>query len=265
MPSHYAHYRFGTQVLPTLPADVRRPIQRFRRLYDVGLHGPDLFFFHNILAGDTVVALGRKYHHQTGREYFNRACKRLRLEYTEAGVAYLYGALAHYCLDCVCHPFVLEQTADGLISHTELETEFDRFLLALDGKDRPHTFDCSPHMKLTRGECVTVAEFYPPATPDNVLRSLKSMAWITKKLALPEGTKRAAVHKVLRAASPAVRGLLMTTRPNRSCAHLDEQMLALYDQAAALYPKLVEQVMAHMTYNAPLGDGFGHCFDGRTE
>ena len=262
MPSHYAHYRFGSQVLASLPADVRRPIQRFRRLYDVGLHGPDLFFYHSFLTRDTVVSLGHKYHHQTGREYFNRVCKRLRLEPTEAGVAYLYGVLAHYCLDCVCHPFVLAQTDNGLISHTELETEFDRFLLALDGKEQPHTFDNSRHMKLTRGECVTVSEFYPPATPDNVLRSLKTMAWCTKALAVPEGPKRSMVKKGLYAASPAVRGLLMTTRPNRSCAQLDEQLLALYDQAAELYPKLVEQLVAHMTYNAVFGEEFARTFDG---
>ncbi|MBQ7800919.1 MAG: zinc dependent phospholipase C family protein [Oscillospiraceae bacterium] len=265
MPSHYAHYRFGTQVLATLPADVRRPIQRFRRLYDVGLHGPDLFFYHNFLAKDTVVALGLKYHHQTGREYFTRVCKRLRLEPTEAGIAYLYGVLAHYCLDSVCHPFVLEQTAGGMISHTELETEFDRYLLTLDGKEQPHTFDNSRHMKLTRGECVTVSEFYPPATPDNVLRSLKSMTWFTKNTAVPEGAKRGALKKGLSLTNPAVRGMLMPTRPNRACAALDEPMLALYEQAVALYPKLVEQLMAHMTYNAVLGDDFGKTFDGKKD
>ncbi len=43
MPSTYAHYRMGAALLPMLPADVRRVIQRFRRLFDVGLHGPDIF------------------------------------------------------------------------------------------------------------------------------------------------------------------------------------------------------------------------------
>lgn len=265
MPSNYAHYRFGTQVLAGLPADVRRPIQRFRRLYDVGLHGPDLFLYYNPLAKTTAGTLAAKYHGQTGREYFTRACKRLKLEPTEAGLAYLYGVLAHYCLDSVCHPFVLAHSGDGFVTHTELETEFDRFLLSLDGKEPPHAYDNSPHMKLTRGECVTVSEFYPPSTPDNVYQSIRNMAFFTKTLAAPEGPKRSAVKKVLSLAGPAVCGLLMTTRPNRSCAALDEEMLELYDQALELFPKLVDQLMAHMTYNALLGDDFAASFNGKTE
>ena len=49
MTANYAHYRFGKQLLPQLPADVRQCIQRFRRMYDMGLHGPDIFFYHNPL------------------------------------------------------------------------------------------------------------------------------------------------------------------------------------------------------------------------
>lgn len=262
MPSNYAHYRFGKQVLPTLPADVRRPIQRFRRLYDVGLHGPDLFFYHNFLAKDTVVSLGKKYHRQTGREYFTRICKRLKMEPNEAAQAYLYGVLAHFCLDSVFHPFVLNATSGDLISHTELETEFDRYLLALDGHEKPHTYDCSPHIKLTRGECVTVSKFYPPATADNVLHCVNSMSRTVRMMAAPEGGKRRLLRKALKLTNPSVRGLMMPPHPNRSCADMDEEMLALYDEAVELFPRLVEQIQAHMTYNAYLGSSFDRTFDG---
>ena len=51
MPSTYAHYRFGVAMLPGLPGDVRRTIGRFRRLFDVGLHGPDIFYFISKTAG----------------------------------------------------------------------------------------------------------------------------------------------------------------------------------------------------------------------
>ena len=49
MPSLYAHNRFGRQLLPGLPADVRRPIQRCHSLYDMGLQGPDFFFYDSYL------------------------------------------------------------------------------------------------------------------------------------------------------------------------------------------------------------------------
>lgn len=44
MPANYAHYRFGVKAIPLLPAEMQRTVRRFRRLYDMGLHGPDLFF-----------------------------------------------------------------------------------------------------------------------------------------------------------------------------------------------------------------------------
>ena len=91
------------------------------------------------------------------------------------------------------------------------------------------------------------------------------MAWWVKNLAAPEGTKRSALQKVLSLANPPMKGLLMTTRPNRSCAALDEELEQRYAQALELYPKLVEQLTAHMTYNAILGDDFAAPFHGKTE
>ena len=112
MPAHYAHYRFGDKLLPTLPANVSRPILRFRRLFDMGTQGPDLFFYYNILTDNAVDKLGKKLHTMTGREFFGMICRRLRLDHSEAGQAYLYGLLAHYCLDRTCHKKSREVTED---------------------------------------------------------------------------------------------------------------------------------------------------------
>lgn len=261
MPSQYTHYRFGAQLLPTLPADIRRTCQRFRRLFDVGLHGPDIFFYHNILVDDSAVKLGRKFHNQTGTDFFPRVCKRLRLEPTEAGRAYLYGLLAHYCLDSVCHPFVNEQTADGKIGHTELEKEFDRYLLVKDGKRPPHTFDFSPHMKLTPGECETVADFYSPATPLMVSTSVKNMAMWIKFLQSPQGFRRNTLNAAIAVTGKKFSQFVIPRSPNHNCEHLDEPFTALYDQAFALYPVLLEQLLVHMDHNEELGEAFEKTFN----
>lgn len=260
MPSVYAHYRFGTQILPSLPADVRRPIQRFRRLYDVGLHGPDLFRYDNPLTRSTMSVLAERYRSQTGREFFTKSCKRLRLSPVEAGFAYLYGALAHYCLESVCAGVLEEAGAD----RDTVEGEFDRYLLALDGREPPYTWDRSAHLKLTRGECVTVAEFYPPAGGENVHHCIGTMHWWVKHLAVPEGTKRGAMKKFLSFGSPAFRGLILPTRCPRGGEALDEALEEAFRQAQELFPQLLEQITAHITYNAPLGEEFDKRFDGRS-
>ena len=46
MPSTYAHYRFGQEVLKELPNDIKKIIIENKELYDIGLHGPDILFYY---------------------------------------------------------------------------------------------------------------------------------------------------------------------------------------------------------------------------
>jgi hypothetical protein len=260
MPSVYAHYRLGVALLPTFPADARRTIQRFRRLFDVGLHGPDIFFYYNPVLPTVVGSLGSKYHAQTGREFFQRICRVARLEKSEAAQAYIYGALCHYALDSALHPYVNEQAPLAGVTHGEIEAEFDRFLLEKDGKIPPESQDFSPHLQLTPGECATVAKFYPPATSRQVQDSLRNMAASIKLFATPEGPRRNALRKSMELVKLPVRGMLMTTGPNRKCAHLDDSMLELYNRVAEIFPEMLSQLQAHLTYNGTFGEEFTKIF-----
>ena len=256
MPSHYAHYRFGALVLPGLPDQARKAVQRFRRLYDVGLQGPDPFFYYNILMKTPVGQLGKKYHRLTGTEYFSMACRRYRLEPTEGGLAYLYGILAHYCLDSLVHPEVNRITETGEISHTELETEFDRFLLASDGRETPHTFCGSGYLKLTKGECDTAARFFPPATGSQMERSVSNMAALVTWLASERGPGKWALDGAIRITGDQFRHFRMHTQPNPNCAHLNAHLANLYGQALDRYPEMARQLTAHLSHHAPFGEAF---------
>ena len=44
MPSTYAHRLFGEKILEHYPESIRALVQNERQLYDIGLHGPDIFF-----------------------------------------------------------------------------------------------------------------------------------------------------------------------------------------------------------------------------
>lgn len=260
MPSIYAHYRFGVNMLPAMPGDVRRTIGRFRRLFDVGLHGPDIFFYNPQLLKGASDTLGRKYHSQTGRDFFQRACRVTRLEKSEAAQAYLYGVLCHYALDSLCHPFIREQVALGPAGHLEIEAEFDRFLLERDGKRPPESQDMSPHIQLTPGECETVAKFYPGATPRSVQSGVTNMARLTKLFATPDGARRTVLRKSMETVSPKFSGLLMTVGPNPRCANLDHTLIQLYDRATEAFPELLVQIQAQLTYNGALGEEFAEQF-----
>ncbi len=255
MPANYAHYRFGKQLLPGMDAETARSIQRFRRLYDMGLHGPDFFFYYNPLIKTAAGELGHTCHAQSGQEFFANACARAD---TEAGRVYLYGLLAHYCLDSVCHPYVEKKDAAGEARHVELETEFDRYLLAADGQPSPHTYDGSRHMRLTRGECVTVAAFYPPATPANVNAGVRHMAWCTRFLA---GKNRKRLRSLLHITkSQTIEDQLMPEQADERWAWMDSEMLVLYNRALKRYPALLQQLNEHMRTGEALGEDFAPAF-----
>ena len=260
MPSTYAHYRFGVNLLPAMPGDVRRTIQRFRRLYDVGLHGPDIFYFNIMPLNSAARFLGSRYHEQTGKEFFQRVCRAVRLEKSEAAQAYLYGRLSHYCLDALCHPFVQEQTDAGVASHFQIEAEFERFLLEGDGKVPACAQDLSPHLRLTPGEWETVAKFYPPTSSGAVRDSLQNMARVTKLLSAPPGARRAMVTSAVSLFGKELADLMIPEAPNPKCTHLNEPLMALYRQALEMFPRMLSQLQAHMTYSAPFEEEFTAIF-----
>lgn len=258
MPAVYAHYRFGAAILPTLPADARRTIQRFRSIYDVGLHGPDIFYYRAPILQTKTAYLGIKYHEQTGREFFQRVCRLTRLDKSEGAQAYLYGLLCHYALDSVCHSTIAQQESEA--SHAEIETEFDRFLLEKDGKLPPCNQDLSLHLRLTPGECETVAKFYPNVSASDIRGYLRSMASILKWLARPEGHVRSAMEKGFSMIVPELKGMVMTSAPNPKCAELSETLLESYEQAFLAFPELLSQLQAHITYNGVFGQEFDRIF-----
>lgn len=259
MPGIYAHYRFGAAVLATLPADIRRSIQRFRRLFDVGLHGPDLFYnFYPV--GSSGSLLGIKYHEQTGKTFFGSACRSIRMGRNEAATAYLYGVLCHYVLDSSLHPFIALTASECGVSTLELETELDRYLLELDHKLPANGQKLTQHLKLTEGECETVASFYPPANAKTVQKALGSTVSLTRLLMNPVGLRGAVAKATVSVLGKPAKGMLMTAKPNPGCAHLDGALLELYNEAMNRFSDYLTQIQAHLTYNAPLDETFDRPF-----
>lgn len=260
MPATYAHYRFGAQMLHRMPADVQRTAKRHRRLFDVGLHGPDLFFFYRPIASNKIERLGYKFHRQTGKEFFSRVCRNLRLEPSEEGSAYLYGVLCHYALDSHCHPLIIEKSREGIASHCRIEAEFDSFLLALDRKEYPSQMGLTKHMALTAPECAVVSRFYPGVESGHIRESLRGMVNIRKILELQEGPISSVVKKTISMGSETFRDMVPGKTPDPACRELNPLLMERYQQAETVFPDMVLRLSAHLTYNAPLGEEFAPIF-----
>ena len=251
MPASYAHYRFGKQLLPALPSDVRQTIQRFRRMYDMGLQGPDFFFYYNIFMKTSTGQLGSTFHHQSGREFFPVACKAAD---SDAAKAYLYGLLGHYCLDSTCHPFVNRLAAIGEAAHVPLESEFERFLLVLDREPSPQTYDMSKYLKLTRGECMTVSAFYPGSTGSKVSRGIHAMAFFIRVLAHPRN------GRFLLKYLPGLWQHSIPAGEDPDLAPYMGELRDLYGQALEKYPVLLQEITAHLQTGEPFTEAFAPDF-----
>lgn len=251
MPASYAHYRFGKQTLKTMPPEARQCVQRFRRMYDAGLQGPDIFFYYNPCWKTQVGTLGKTFHGKTGGEFFPAACKAAS---SEAARAYLYGLLAHYCLDAGCHGFIRQLESAGEANHVVFEAEFERFLLVLDGQSQPESYDISSKIRLTRGECMSVAEFYPGTTGGQISRSVRSMARSLRFLAKPGR------EKLLRKLGLSFADFVIPAEDNEDHTLYLGELKALYDDALGQYPRMLENLLAHMEHGHDLGRDFEKTF-----
>lgn len=254
MPASYAHYRFGRLLLPGLPDEIHQCVQRFRRMYDTGLQGPDFFFYYSPGFHTATYALGDRFHRQSGQVFFPTACAAAT---SEAARAYLYGLLGHYCLDSVIHPYVDRLDAAGEAKHIPLESEFDRFLLEQDGETSPHTFNRGKLIKLTRGESMTVAKFYPGATGGKVNHSVSLMSLCVRLLAHPN---RKLQEQVLNLTAPQFLEHRLPEKPVDTLAPFVPELARLYNQALGNYPALLAEITDHMQSGKAFSEAFSPNF-----
>ena len=254
MPSTYTHYRFGTRVLAEVSPELRDLLQRNRMLFDLGLQGPDFFFYYKLGKKTPIRRLAKVYHRETGKAVFTRMCEEVKNP-TEEEISYLYGLLGHYCLDSVCHPLVLQVTGEDGLAHNAMESEFERYLLAKDGIKHPHRNLRGAYLRCGRKKSRVIARFYPEAEAKQIREGLLTMAVVLDLLTVHGGARL-----VLKAMGGANPGLLMMKQPDEAWRDWNEPLEACWEEAAGLYPMLSEALHRHLTAGEPLEAGFDKIF-----
>ena len=262
MPSTYAHRRFGADVLAQLPEELKKQIEPQRALYDMGLHGPDLLFYYKALQSNPVSRLGNAMHEQRGRVFFERA-KRVvnHAADPEAALAYALGFLCHFALDSTCHPYVEAYVRKSGVSHCEIETEFDNRLLREDGQD-PMKFFTASHILPSRARAEVVAPFYEGITVDEIYEAMRGMITVHKLLQAANPAKRWVVLTAMRLAGKweFMHGLVANPQPNPRCEESGRELEALYRSAIPLAVRLITEYAAALHTDTPLDPAYDHTF-----
>ena len=237
MPATYAHYRFGQQVLCRLPIGLHARIDAHHGLFDIGLHGPDIFFYYRPLSRNPVNRVGYSTHELTGETVFRRF---LALsDGSDAAAAYLAGFLCHFALDSSCHGLVGQMAAQGL-SHTLQETQLDRSFLVEDGLD-PIRQDLTAHIHPSSGEIRVISSFFPQVTEQQTMQALKDMVFYHHLLHAEKPAKR----KLLQIGCDLFGGhetfgyMVMQEGEVSTCTATVAQLRELYTQAIPLAASLI--------------------------
>lgn len=122
MPDCVAHYQFGQDVLHRLDSDLKSYILAYKREYDTGLQGPDIFFFYKPYRKTRVADYGVACHDQPAIQMFMPILAEVR---ETAALSYMLGLICHYTLDVCCHPYVNEHSRD-IYDHHRMEVAYDR-------------------------------------------------------------------------------------------------------------------------------------------
>lgn len=265
MPSTYAHYRMGQEVKEKSRGEERRIIAAHSELYLIGLHGPDIFFYYKPLRIHPVNQIGYGTHSRAGAEFFERAAqvigKHKDTEEREEYLAYVYGVICHFALDVTCHGYIDRRIEESGITHTEIEVEFDRELMLMDGLD-PLRQELTGHIVPSLENAKVIREFYPAATVEQVQESLESMIFHNHLLITPSKGKRWLVCALLKATGnyKEMHGLMVNYEKNPDCEMSTKNLSGLYQNAKELAIRLILEYGDYLENKKPLDEIYRYTF-----
>lgn len=226
MPGFTTHYILGMKAYNDLPNNqLKWIISKHRWLYQLGLQGPDMFFYNiPILRHRDYRNVGSYMHEHHISDFFscylNEMAHIESKQQREQAIAYFCGYLCHYIGDSICHPFVygrINYDVDNPTSqhhglHAELENDIDALLLKKYKKKKPSQFNQAATICLNGLEMQFISRllstcinktYYPvthknnfQVTPAMVHRSIMALRFGCRTLSDPSGKKRNSIEFV---------------------------------------------------------------------
>lgn len=172
MPGFIAHLSFGEQSLSFIEfAETHKIIDSHQTSFNLGLQGPDIFFYHIPAYLFYKHNIGNVMHRSNVMLFFdNLFDARNAIDDKQARNicdAYILGFIGHYSLDVACHPYIyfrsdhLNNLKRGGIydfgKHVSLETDIDHVLLDHYKKIKPSKFDYASAVRPSSNEQDVIA------------------------------------------------------------------------------------------------------------
>lgn len=244
MPAGYAHYIFGQRVLERLSSQTRDLIERNIDLYNIGVHGPDILFYHNALSKNEISQLGSRIHREEAYGFFEHAKEKINeSKDKEASIAYIYGFITHFSLDHACHCYVSEAEKLYNLTHLEIESELDRAILVEKGLN-PITTSLTTHIHPNHYVSKIIAPFFN-LKEENIYKALKDLLFYLGFVRAPSKIKRSFVYTVMKIGKiyDSHKGLLINYQPNPNAEECTKELLKRIDDSIDMTAKLIEEYL----------------------
>lgn len=261
MPTTYAHYTFGQEVLKLLDGNLKMSIENNIDLYNIGLHGPDILFYYGPLKSNEISKLGHRLHSLTGDSFFENARKIINnCQDYEAACAYISGFICHFILDTQCHPYIRQKESNEL-THGTIETEFDRMFMIENGLN-PVSFKPTSHIVPNPENAQVISLFFNRISREDMLKTLKSMKFYLNLLVAPGYLKRFIILTGLKLSGnyDNMRGLIMNYKPIEECKEINEKLHEQYHEGISVAANIIKEYFNNIKSNEKLNERFKRDF-----
>lgn len=262
MPSTYAHYRLGQEVLRKVNEKQKKAIESNIELFNIGLHGPDILFYFNPLFSNNVNKVGYGLHEKSGLYFFKEASKVInKFDFNPSYLAYIYGFICHFALDTACHGYIDQKIEESKVSHVEIETELDREFLIIDGYD-PVKKILTNHIHPSKKNAKIIKEFFKGVEDFEIEKALKSMIFYNNLLLAPSKIKRKAILGLLKITGnyDDMHGLFINKNKNPKCVDSTMKLLKLYETGKENAIKLINEFEETAKGNIPFDSLYSYTF-----
>lgn len=139
MPGYMTHYIFGINEYKKLEEGyIKECITANRKVYNIGLQGPDIFFyfpFFFVISKNNPGSIMHRSNVKKCISNFMEYAMEQKGKDKEICIAYLAGYMGHFNLDRMCHPYIYHKTGymykdkNYHAKHVALETDIDHLLI----------------------------------------------------------------------------------------------------------------------------------------
>ncbi|MDO4321677.1 MAG: zinc dependent phospholipase C family protein [Lachnospiraceae bacterium] len=243
MPAIYAHDRFGTEVSERVNNELRETINRHYTQYQIGLQGPDIYFFYRPWGKNKVNQYGSHLHAVSAYPFFEHALRVVRhMGRGSREYAYLMGFICHFILDSECHPYVAWMIKETGVQHLEIEEEFEKMLLRMDGQDAL-AYPLAGLVPTDRETAEAIAPFYGKGiTPEITQRALKDLKLVKRLFTRPGAAGQAVINTSMKILGnyDRMKGLMNQRRDNPACKESSQGLLQRYENAVPVAVRMIE-------------------------